>query len=468
MSKRTLYDKVWAKHKVATLPTGHDQLFIGLQYVHEVTSPPAFAGLREKGTKISYPERTFATVDHVIPTDDTSRPFKDKQAELMLSTLEKNVKDFDVTFFSPSSGKQGVVHIIGPEMGLTQPGMTIVCGDSHTCTHGAFGSLAFGIGTSEVQMVMETQTLAMKPFKVRQVNVKGPLKKGVCAKDIILKIIQLLGVKGGLGYAYEFTGTTIENLSMEDRLTICNMSIEAGARIGYINPDDTTFEYLRGREYAPKGEAFERAVEYWKSIASDKDAEYDDIVNIDANDIEPMVTWGITPGQVIGINENMPLINDLPEEDIKSAKEAYAYMKLEEGSPIKGVPVDVVFIGACTNGKLSDLKAAAEILDGKKVSKNIRLLVVPGSMKVKAEAEAEGLDRIFKAAGAEWREAGCSMCLAMNPDKLEGDQISASTSNRNFIGRQGSPSGRTLLLGPAMAAAAAVKGSIADAREFLA
>jgi 3-isopropylmalate/(R)-2-methylmalate dehydratase large subunit len=467
MSKNTLYDKVWAKHKVGVLPTGQDQLFIGLHYMHEVTSPQAFSMLREDKGKVAYPERTFATMDHVNPTDEVSRPFKDEQAELMVATLEKNTEDFGIKYFGVDTGRNGVVHIIGPELGITQPGMTIVCGDSHTSTHGAFGSLAFGIGTTQVRMVLETQTLAIKPLKVRKVQVDGELQKGVYAKDIILKIIQVLGVEGGIGYAYEFAGTTIEGLSMEDRMTICNMGIEGGARISYINPDKVTYEYLRDREFVVKGAAFDEAVDYWSSTVSDVDAQYDDVVVIKAEEIEPMVTWGINPAQGIGVSQSMPKLSELSGEEKKSAVDAYKYMKFEDGQKIEGQKIDVVFIGACTNGRLSDFRIVAEVLKGKKINPDVKVLIVPGSQKVKEQVEAEGLDKIFDEAGAQWRNQGCSMCLAMNPDKLVGDQICAATSNRNFMGRQGSITGRTLLLSPAMAAAAAIEGKIVDVRKYL-
>lgn len=466
MSKKTLYDKVWDLHKVSTLPTGQDQLFIGLHLIHEVTTPQAFSGLDEKQKPVAYPDRTFATIDHIIPTASHHRPFQDTQAEAMASALFSNVKKHGITFFDPSTHKQGIVHVIGPELGLTQPGMTIACGDSHTSSHGAFGSLAFGIGTTEVGLVLETQTLALNRLKVRRINFNGTLKKGMYAKDIILHIIRKLGVNGGIGYAYEYGGEAIDAMSMDERLTLCNMSIEGGARIGYVNPDQTTYDYLQGREYAPKGDAFNNAVDYWNSIASDTDAEYDDVVTYHTNDIEPMVTWGVTPGQSVGISESLPDIHTFPKQEQSTVKQAYDYMKLTPGTPIKGLHVNVVFIGSCTNSRLSDLREAASLLKGKKIASHIKCLVVPGSQSIKEKAESEGLDLIFKQAGAEWREPGCSMCLAMNPDKLNGDEICASTSNRNFMGRQGSPTGRTLLMSPAMAAAAAITGHVTDVREL--
>ncbi len=467
MAKRTLYNDVWAKHKVATLATGADQLLIGLHLVHEVTSPQAFAALREHGKPIKFPNRTFATMDHIIPTDKIERPYLDPQAELMGATLEKNAADFKIPFFGRSSGKQGIVHVLGPELGLTQPGMTIACGDSHTSTHGAFGSLAFGIGTTEVQLVLETQTLSLVPLKVRRVEVNGRLNKGVYAKDVILKIIQELGVKGGIGYVYEFAGEVFESMSMEERMTVCNMSIEGGARIGYINPDATTYEYIAGREFAPKDEAFDRALLYWNSIRSAEDAQYDDVITIDGSAIEPMVTWGINPGQGVGVNDALPDPATVSDKDRAILEEAFTYMKLTPKQSVQDIKVDVAFIGSCTNSRISDLREVAEVLKGRKVSETVKTLIVPGSQQVKAQAEAEGLDTIFKAAGAEWREPGCSMCLAMNPDKLVGDQVCASSSNRNFMGRQGSATGRTLLMSPAMVAAAAIKGHVTDVRAIL-
>lgn len=467
MSSKTLYDKVWNLHRVAALPTGQDQLFIGLHLVHEVTTPQAFSLLKEKGKKVAFPNRTFATIDHIIPTDELQRPYRDSQAELMTSTLEKNVLEFGITYFDKSTEKQGIVHVIGPELGLTQPGLTICCGDSHTSTHGAFGSLAFGIGTSEVGLTLETQTLALSRLKVRKIQVDGKLKPGVTAKDVILKIINVCGVKGGIGYAYEFAGDVFEAMSMDERMTVCNMSIEGGARIGYINPDQTTYDYIKGRPYAPSSKNWEKAVSYWESIKSDADAQYDDVVVIDGNEIAPMITWGVTPGQSVSIDQPLPILNELPKDEQEIAKKAYDFMKFKEGQSLINQKIDVVFIGSCTNSRLSDMRVAASVLKGKKIAPNIKTIIVPGSQQVKQEAEAEGLDVIFREAGAEWREAGCSMCLAMNPDKLEGDQICASTSNRNFIGRQGSPTGRTLLMSPAMAAAAAVAGSVIDIRELM-
>tara|TARA_B100000427_G_scaffold170955_1_gene142135 strand:+ start:18549 stop:19961 length:1413 start_codon:yes stop_codon:yes gene_type:complete len=468
MAERTLYNKVWNKHKVATLPTGQDQLFIGLHLIHEVTTPQAFASLHERNASVRFPKRTFATLDHIIPTEKQfQRPFSDQQAELMSKTLEYNVKEHGITFFNSQSGNQGIVHVIGPELGLTKPGMTIACGDSHTSTHGAFGSLGFGIGTSEVALVLETQTLALTPLKVRKIEVTGTLQKGVSAKDVVLKIINKCGVKGGIGFAYEFAGSVFEAMSMEERMTVCNMSIEGGARIGYVNPDQTTIDYLKDREYVPKGEEFEQLKQYWQAICSDQDAVYDDVVTIDGSRIEPMVTWGITPGQSVGVTELLPNSQSKPDDEKQLIESALDHMKFQPNSPILDKVIDVVFVGSCTNSRLSDLRAAAQIIKGNQVHKDVKMMVVPGSQNVKKEAEKEGLDKLFIQAGADWRDPGCSMCLAMNPDKLENDQLCASTSNRNFIGRQGSPTGRTLLMSPQMAALAAIYGKVKDIREFI-
>ncbi|MEO0802733.1 MAG: 3-isopropylmalate dehydratase large subunit [Cyanobacteria bacterium J06642_2] len=466
MSRGTLFDKVWDAHAVVTLPSGQTQLFIGLHLIHEVTSPQAFAMLRERSLTVSYPERTVATVDHIIPTDDQARPFADALAEEMIQALERNCSEFGVKLHNAKSGNQGIVHVIAPEQGLTQPGMTVACGDSHTSTHGAFGAIAFGIGTSQVRDVLATQTLALSKLKVRKIDVNGELRPGVYAKDVILHVIRKLGVKGGVGYAYEYAGSTFEQMNMEERMTVCNMSIEGGARCGYINPDAVTFDYLKGRDAVPTGVEWEQAVTWWTSLRSDADAVYDDVVTFDAADIAPTVTWGITPSQGIAINEAVPTPDDLPESDRAIAAEAYTYMGLTPGAPIEGTKVDVCFIGSCTNGRISDLREAAKFARGHHVAADVRAFVVPGSERVKQQAEAEGLDRIFEKAGFEWREPGCSMCLAMNPDKLQGQQLSASSSNRNFKGRQGSASGRTLLMSPAMVVAAAIAGQVMDVREL--
>jgi len=464
MSK-TLLDKVWEAHTVRTLPNGATQLLIGTHLIHEVTSPQAFGMLRDLGLKVLYPQRTFATVDHIVPTDERAEPFSDDLADAMIKALRKNCAESGVTFFDLPTGKQGIVHIVGPEQGITQPGTTIACGDSHTSTHGAFGAIAFGIGTSQVRDVLATQTMALHKPKVRRIEVNGKLAPGVYAKDVILHIIRKLGVNGGLGYAYEYAGTTFDAFTQEERMTVCNMSIEGGARVGYVNPDNTTFEYLKGRPYSPKGAEWDAAVERWKAIASDPDAKYDDIVTYKAEDIAPTVTWGINPGQAIFIYENVPSANEVPEKDRATAEEALAHMHLKSGAPIKGTKVDVAFLGSCTNGRLSDLQEVARHLKGRKVRAGVKAIVVPGSQGVATVAESMGLAAIFRDAGFEWRGAGCSMCLGMNPDKLVGDQLCASSSNRNFKGRQGSPTGRTVLMSPLMVAAAAVTGEISDARE---
>jgi len=467
LSLNTLFDKVWDLHKVSSLPGGSDQIFIGLHLIHEVTSPQAFGALKDKNLKVKFPSRTIATVDHIVPTDNQSRPFKDNLAEQMISTLEKNCLEHKIKFFNIGSGNQGIVHVVAPELGLTQPGMTIACGDSHTSTHGAFGSIAFGIGTSQVRDVLATQTIAMNKLKVRQIWCENKLSNGVYAKDLVLNIINKLGVKAGVGFAYEFAGPAINALSMEERMTICNMSIEGGARCGYINPDEKTFNYIKNKLYAPKNKDWEQALLWWKSLKSDENSIYDDVIKLDASKVEPTVTWGITPGQSISINQKIPLLDDLSPNDKLVAKEAYEYMRFKPGQLIKDTSVDVCFIGSCTNGRISDLRVAAEVLKDKKVSNNVKAFVVPGSEKVAAEAKQEGLDKIFKDSGFQWREPGCSMCLAMNSDKLIGNQISASSSNRNFKGRQGSPSGRTLLMSPAMVDAAAINGKVSDVREFI-
>jgi 3-isopropylmalate/(R)-2-methylmalate dehydratase large subunit len=462
---RSLFDKVWEAHAVRTLPNGQTQLFVALHLIHEVTSPQAFGMLRELGLSVPYPERTFATVDHIIPTDTHQRPFQDPIAEQMMVALKNNCERHRITFFDTPSGRQGIVHVIGPEQGLTQPGLTIACGDSHTSTHGAFGAVALGVGTSQVRDVLATQTLAIGKLKVRRIVVSGRLGAGVYAKDVILHVIRTLGVNGGVGYAYEYAGSTIEAMSMEERMTVCNMSIEGGARCGYVNPDDTTFQYLRARPYAPSGADWDAAVSRWTSFASDADADYDDIVEIAASNVPPTVTWGINPGQAISIEERVPSVEASAPEMRASIEEALEYMKLEPGAPIKGTKVDVTFIGSCTNARLSDFREVAKHIRGHRVAPGVKALVVPGSQAVDAAARAEGIDQLFRDAGFEWREAGCSMCLAMNPDKLVGDQLCASSSNRNFKGRQGSSTGRTVLMSPVMVAAAAIEGRIADARE---
>jgi len=464
---KNLLDKVWELHSVRELESGQTQLFIGLHLVHEVTSPQAFSMIREAGLGVPFPDRTYATVDHIIPTDSQVRPLKDGQAENMMSAIEANCREFGIKFFSPDSGHQGIVHVIGPELGLTQPGMTIACGDSHTSTHGAFGAVAFGIGTSQVRDVLASQCLAIQRPKVRRINVTGKLAPGVYAKDVILHIIRKLGVQGGVGYAYEYGGPVIEAMTMEERMTVCNMSIEGGARLGYVNPDAKTVEYLRGREFAPQGAAFVEASRWWLAMASDADASFDDVVTFDGSAISPTVTWGINPGQAIGVAENIPLAAEYTPDERGTVEDAYQYMDWHGGEPVAGTKVDVAFIGSCTNGRISDLREAARVAKLGHVKPGVKALVVPGSQAVARAAEAEGLDEVFRAAGFEWRLAGCSMCLAMNPDKLVGRQVCASSSNRNFKGRQGSPSGRTLLMSPAMVAAAAITGSVTDVRDLL-
>ena len=467
MSQATLFDKIWDLHTVGTLETGETQLFIGLHLIHEVTSPQAFQMLEERGLPVLHPERTFATVDHIVPTDRQVRPLSDPMAEQMYGVLERNVARHGIAFFGLDSKYQGIVHVIGPELGLTQPGMTIACGDSHTSTHGAFGTIAFGIGTTQVSDVLATQTLAATKPKVRRIRVDGALGLGVYAKDIILSIIATLGVKGGIGYAYEYAGAAIDALSMDERMSICNMSIEGGARVGYVNPDRITADYVRGRPHAPSAAAFGSAEEYWRSIASGADASFDDEVALRADEIEPVVTWGINPGQSVGISDRLPRLTGVAADERDTAAAAYRHMGLTENDPIAGTRIDVAFIGSCTNSRLTDLREAARVVRGHKVDKRVKALVVPGSRQIAQQAAAEGLPEIFTAAGFEWRGAGCSMCLAMNADKLVGDQVSASSSNRNFIGRQGSATGRTLLMSPAMVAAAAVNGAVTDVRELL-
>ncbi|MEM0897184.1 MAG: 3-isopropylmalate dehydratase large subunit [Verrucomicrobiota bacterium] len=463
---KSLFEKVWDAHTVRTLANGQTQLLIGTHLIHEVTSPQAFGMLRDRGLQVAFPERTFATVDHIVPTDQREEPFSDPLADAMIKELRKNAEEFGVTYFDLASGKQGIVHVVGPEQGITQPGTTIACGDSHTATHGAFGAIAFGIGTTQVRDVLATQTMALGELKVRRINVDGKLRPGVYAKDVILHIIALLGAGGGKGYAYEYGGEVFDSFSMEERMTVCNMSIEGGARCGYVNPDEKTCEYLKGRPYVAKDKPWEQVREEWLAWASDADCEYDDVVNIQAEDIAPTVTWGISPDQGFSIDGQIPdPANAADAKEKESIEEALAYMKLSPGAPIKGTKIDVAFVGSCTNGRLSDFRETAKFLKGRKVAEGVKAIAVPGSQIVAALCEKEGLDKIFSEAGFEWRGAGCSMCLAMNPDKLVGDQLCASSSNRNFKGRQGSPTGRTILMSPVMVAAAAVTGEVSDARE---
>ncbi len=463
---KSLFQKVWDAHTVRTLANGQTQLLIGTHLIHEVTSPQAFGMMRDLGLKVLRPDRTFATVDHIVPTDQFAEPFRDPVAQEMMDELRKNCARFGITFFDRASGKQGIVHIVGPEQGITQPGTTIACGDSHTSTHGAFGAIAFGIGTTQIRDVLATQTMALGQLKVRRITVNGALRPGVYAKDVILHLIRTLGVNGGTGFAYEYGGEVFDRMTMEERMTVCNMSIEGGARAGYVNPDETTFAYLKGRPYAPKGAAWDAAVARWRATASDPGCHYDDVVTIAAADIAPTVTWGINPGQGVAITERIPDPATASTVDEKaSVEEALAYMKLTPGAAIKGTKINVAFLGSCTNGRLGDFQEVARYLPGHRVAPGVKAIAVPGSQIVALQCQQLGLDQIFRDAGFEWREAGCSMCLAMNPDKLVGDQLCASSSNRNFKGRQGSPTGRTLLMSPVMVAAAAVTGAVADARE---
>lgn len=462
---RTLYEKIWDLHIVDQEDGKPAIIYIDLHLVHEVTSPQAFEGLRLADRKVRQPNLTFATIDHNVPTIDRNN-IKDPISKKQIETLEANCKEFGITLFGLDSPNQGIVHVIGPELGLTLPGKTIVCGDSHTATHGAFGALAFGIGTSEVEHVLSTQCLHQSKSKTMNVLFTGELQKGVAAKDIILGLISRYGTDFGTGYVIEFTGAPIKKTTMEERLTICNMAIEAGARAGLIAPDEVTFEYLKGRRYAPKGEDFDASVKKWKELVSDPDAKYDKTLEFDLNTLEPQVTWGTSPGMGASITDTVPYPSDFDDLDKQNAcKKALEYMGLKSGTPMNKIPIDVVFIGSCTNGRIEDLRAAAEIAKGKKVKDNIVALVVPGSQDVKKQAEIEGLDKIFIDAGFEWRDSGCSMCLAMNPDYLQPQERCASTSNRNFEGRQGR-GGRTHLVSPAMAAAAAIAGHFVDVRDL--
>jgi 3-isopropylmalate/(R)-2-methylmalate dehydratase large subunit len=464
---RTIIEKVWDNHVVAKRPGAPTLLYIDLHLVHEVTSPQAFSGLRERGLKVRRPNLTIGTTDHSIPTHDRSWPILDKIAENQVNQFEKNCHEFGIPFYGPKNKNQGIVHVIGPEQGLTQPGQTVVCGDSHTATHGAFGALAFGIGTSQVEHVLATQCLLQTPSKTFEVRVEGNLKPGVGAKDIVLNLISRIGIGGGNGCVFEYTGSTIASLTMEERMTICNMSIEGGARAGLIAPDDTTYQYLAGRPAAPKGADWDRALSLWRQLPTDAGATYDKSIYIDAAALEPMITFGTNPGMGIGITKNVPdpasIIDPVERETLGKA---LRYMDLPSGKSLLGHPVNVVFIGSCTNSRISDLRAAATIFKDRKVSPNVRVMVVPGSQLVKEQAQAEGLDRIFKDAGADWREAGCSMCIAMNGDQLAPGEYSVSTSNRNFEGRQGK-GGRTFLASPLTAAASAINGVVTDVRTLL-
>jgi 3-isopropylmalate/(R)-2-methylmalate dehydratase large subunit len=463
---RTLFEKIWDAHVVHAQEGRQTILYIDLQLVHEVTSAQAFEGLRLAGRKVRRPERTIATADHNVPTTDRSLPIADPISKQQIDTLRNNCKEFGITHYDMGDIRQGIVHVIGPELGYTQPGMTIVCGDSHTSTHGAFGALAFGIGTSEVEHVLATQTLLQYKPKTLELRTEGTLGRGVTAKDLVLYLIGQITTDGGTGYCLEFTGEALKGLTMENRMTICNMSIEAGARAGMIAPDQTTFDYLKGRPFAPSGAAWDKAVEYWKTLPTDPGAKYDKSLVFQAADIAPQVTWGTNPGQVAAITAKIPRPADFSDPtDQKTTAQSLEYMGLAGGEPITELKLDRVFIGSCTNACIEDLRAAAEVAKGKKVSSHVHAMVVPGSGQVKLQAEQEGLDRIFKEAGFDWREAGCSMCLAMNPDKLAPGERCASTSNRNFEGRQGK-GGRTHLVSPAMAAAAAVAGHFVDVRDW--
>jgi len=464
---KTLYDKIYDAHLVRESQNDMPIIYVDRHLVHEVTSPQAFEALRLKGRKPRAPHKTFATMDHNISTRTKDISQMEKACQIQMQTLSKNCKDCNVTLYDYLHPDNGVIHIIGPELGLTQPGMVIVCGDSHTATHGAFGALAFGIGTSEVEHVLATQTLQQNKSKTMLITVDGTLQKGVTAKDIILYIIGQIGTDGATGYVIEYAGNTIQNLSMESRMTICNMTIEAGARSGMIAPDEITFEYLKGRDFCPKGENWEKAVSYWKTLKSDSDAHFDKTLNINASDIKPQVTWGTSPGQETSIDSVVPDPNDFSDSVAKTAAQnALKYMDLKPKTPITEIPINAVFIGSCTNGRIEDLRAAAKIAQGKKVKSGIMALVVPGSGRVQRQAEKEGLDKIFKEAGFEWRFPGCSMCLAMNDDKLNPGQRCVATSNRNFEGRQG-PGSRTHLASPETAAASAIEGKIADVRKYL-
>jgi 3-isopropylmalate/(R)-2-methylmalate dehydratase large subunit len=464
---KTLFQKIWDSHVVAEQPDSPAVLYIDLHLVHEVTSPQAFTGLRQRGLKVRRPDKTLATMDHSIPTTPIGTPITDVMAAAQIKQMETNAAEFGITLHGMTSAHRGIVHVIGPELGRTQPGMTIVCGDSHTATHGAFGALAFGIGTSEVEHVLATQCLLQNKPKTYEVRVEGKLAPGVSAKDIILALIAKIGVGGGTGHVFEYTGEAIRNLTMEQRMTICNMSIEGGARAGMIAPDETTFEYLKGREFAPKGEEWDKAVAYWKTLPTDEGATYDKTITLNAAELEPMITYGTNPGMGMKITDRIPTAESFTEPSQKAAFEkAMTYMGLQPGQSLLGQKLDVVFIGSCTNSRISDLRLAASVLKGKKVADGLRVMVVPGSQDVKKQAEQEGLDKIFKESGAEWREAGCSMCIAMNGDNLLPGQFAVSTSNRNFEGRQGK-GGRTFLASPVTAAASAISGVVTDPRTIV-
>ena len=467
---KSLYEKVFERHVVRRLMGDAYQLFIGLHLVHEVTSPHAFQDLRDRGLSVRYPGRTFATQDHANPTTSLARPYVDDENEKQVQALERNVDQFGIRYFSPERGENGIVHVIGPELGLTQPGMTIVCGDSHTPTHGAFGAIAFGIGTSQVRDVLATQTLTMEKLKVRRIEITGQLQPGVYAKDVALHLIRLMGAKAGVGFAHEFAGKVVDGFSMDERMTLCNMAIEGGARCGYVNPDATTYEYLKGREYAPAASVWDRAVEDWESVRSDVDAEYDDSIVVAGETIEPMVTWGVLVDQSVSVDGTIPEPHGAEGVERAALMDAVDFMGWDAGQTVAGTRIDVAFIGSCTNGRLSDFLAVAELIQGRnlRVAPHVKAMIVPGSQTVRNELVARGLDKVFISAGFEFRQAGCSMCLALNPDRLQGREICASSSNRNFKGRQGSPTGRTFLMSPVMVAASAIAGKVTDPRSLLA
>ncbi len=462
----TLYDKVFDAHTVRVLPSGHHQLFVRLHLVHDATSPQAFAMLRDRGLPVLVPERTVATADHIVPSVTRARPYADGEAEAMVSELERNAAAHGIRYLAAGSGRQGIVHVVGPELGLTQPGMTVACGDSHTSAHGALGAVAFGIGTTQVRDVLATQTVAVPRLAVRRIEVTGRLGAGVAAKDLILHLIRRLGVAGGVGFAHEYGGPAVEALSMEERLTLCTMSIEGGAQVGYVEPDDVTLDYLRGRPFAPGDDRWDAAAASWRALRSDADATYADRVEVDGGAVEPMVTWGLTPEHAVGVGEPVPEPRSLPAAARPLAEEALAFMGRRAGAPVAGTRIDVAFVGSCANGRLSDIAAVAEVVTrtGGRVAPHVRALVVPGSEAVAAAMAARGYDAVLRDAGFTVGEPGCSLCVGMNGEPLVGDQVCASTSTRNFKGRQGSPTGRTLLMSPAMVAAAALAGEVVDAR----
>ncbi|MFD1514235.1 3-isopropylmalate dehydratase large subunit [Halomarina rubra] len=469
MSERTLYDKVWDRHRVATLPNGQDQLFVSLHLIHEVTSPQAFSMLSERGLDVAYPDRTVAVADHIAPTtvEGRERPLADETAETMLATIEENVAAAGITYYGLDSSEQGITHVVAPELGLTQPGMVVACGDSHTATHGALGAIGIGIGTSQIRDVFASGCIAAEKRAVRRVDLEGDVDEWVSAKDLMLRLLADLGVDGGVGFVYEYGGSAVERLDVEERLALCNMSIEGGARSGYVEPDETTVEYLRGREHVPHGEAFEALAEDWLSFASDDDAVYDDHVTVDVDGLAPMVTWGTNPGQAVEITEPVPDPATLPPGDREAAADAIDHVGVTPGESMQGTPVDVAFIGTCTNGRVSDFERAARVLEGRTVHPDVRALAVPGSQRVKRELEASGVADVFVDAGWEWRESGCSLCIGMNGDVIYDDELCVSASNRNYVGRQGSKQGRTVLASPATVAAAAVEGELVDVREVV-